>query len=124
MAKEVAPSTGSLYNALCQGTQIKGNIEADRDFRIDGEVEGNITCSGKVVVSQTGSVKGKIACANAEIGGRVVGDILVSELLTLRSTANIEGDVKTKSLVVEPAAIFNGTCSMKQAIEGANLTER
>jgi len=113
MAKEVAPSTGSLYNALCHGTQIKGNIEADRDLRIDGEVEGNVTCGGKVVVSQTGIITGKIACVNAEIGGHVVGDILVSELLTLRTTANIEGDVKTKSLVVEPSAVFNGTCSMK-----------
>jgi cytoskeletal protein CcmA (bactofilin family) len=124
MAKEVAPSTGSLYNALCQGTQIKGNIEADRDLRIDGDVEGNITCTGKVVVSQTGIISGKIACVNAEIGGRVVGDIVVSELLTLRSTANIEGDVKTKSLVVEPSAVFNGTCSMKQAVESADVTER
>ncbi len=124
MAKEIAPSTGSLYNALCQGTQIKGNIEADRDLRIDGEVEGNITCSGKVVVSQTGSIIGKIACVNAEIGGRLVGDILVSELLTLRTTANIEGDVKTKSLVVEPAAVFNGTCSMKLTAESTVVNER
>lgn len=124
MAKEVAPSTGSLYNALCQGTQIKGNIEADRDLRIDGEVEGNITCTGKVVVSQTGSITGKIACVNAEIGGRVVGDIVVSELLTLRTTANIEGDVRTKSLVVEPSAVFNGTCSMKLTAESTGANER
>jgi cytoskeletal protein CcmA (bactofilin family) len=113
MAKEVATTTGSLYNALCQGTRIVGNIEADRDVRIDGEIEGNITCNGKVVVSQSGCITGKIACVNAEIGGRVAGDIIVSELLTLRATANIEGDVKTKHLVVEPAAVFNGTCSMK-----------
>lgn len=117
MAKEVAASAGALYNAFCQGTKIVGNISADRDLRIDGEVEGNVTCSGKVVVSQSGSIAGMVMCVNAEIGGKVVGDLTVSETLTLRSTATIEGDVKTKNLIIEPSAVFNGSCSMKQSQE-------
>ncbi|KAB2808743.1 MAG: polymer-forming cytoskeletal protein [Bacteroidales bacterium] len=114
MPKEVVAPSGSLYNALTTGSRIVGNIVAERDFRIDGEVQGDVQCNGKVVVSQSASVLGKITCVNAEIGGKVTGDITVAETLTLRSTAFIEGDVKTKSLVVEPSAVFNGTCSMKQ----------
>jgi cytoskeletal protein CcmA (bactofilin family) len=47
----------------------------------------------------------------------VLGDIVVNDALTLRSTANIKGDVKTKVLVVEPNAVFNGTCSMRDTIK-------
>lgn len=116
MAKEVVTNTGAMYNALTYGSKIVGKIFADSDFRIDGEVEGTITCNGKVVIGQKGFLKGSISCVNAEIIGTVEGDIVVAETLSLRGSANIKGDVKTKVLMVEPNAIFNGTCSMKDPV--------
>jgi len=115
MAKEVITNTGAMYNALTNGSKIVGEIFADSDFRIDGDVEGTITCNGKVVIGQKGFLKGSISCVNAEIIGTVEGNITVSEILSLRSTANIKGDVKTKILLVEPNAVFDGTCSMKDS---------
>lgn len=114
MAKEIVTNTGAMYNALTNGSKIVGKIFADSDFRIDGEVEGTINCNGKVVIGQKGFLKGSISCANAEIIGTVEGDIVVSETLSLRATAVIKGDVKTKVLVVEPNAVFEGTCSMRE----------
>ena len=114
MAKEVLNNTGSMYNSLTNGSKIIGKIVADNDFRIDGEVEGDIVCNGKVIIGKTGILKGKISCVNAEIIGSVVGDIVVSDTLSLRSTANITGEVRTKVLVVEPNAVFNGSCSMRE----------
>jgi len=113
MAKEVVTNAGAMYNALTNGSKIVGKIFADSDFRIDGEVEGTINCNGKVVIGQKGFLKGSITCLNAEVVGTVEGDVNVSETLSLRSTAVIKGDVKTKILVVEPNAVFNGTCSMR-----------
>jgi len=116
MAKEVVSNTGAMYNALTNGSKIVGKIFADSDFRIDGEVEGTITCNGKVVIGQKGYLKGSISCVNAEIIGTVEGDIVVTETLSLRSTSIIRGEVKTKILMVEPNAVFDGTCSMKDAL--------
>lgn len=113
MAKELSSNQGATYNALTNGSKIVGKIVADSDFRIDGEVEGEIICSGKVIIGQNGFLKGSISCVNAEIVGTVLGNVTVGESLTLKSTANIRGDVKTKILVVEPNAVFNGSCSMK-----------
>ncbi len=121
MAKEVVTNTGATYNALTNGSKVVGEIFADSDFRIDGEVEGKITCSGKVVIGQKGYLKGLISCANAEIIGTVDGDIVVTETLSLRGTAVITGDVKTKILLVEPNAIFNGTCSMKDSLNSSQV---
>jgi cytoskeletal protein CcmA (bactofilin family) len=113
MAKEIVNNTGAMYNALTNGSKIVGKIFADSDFRIDGEVEGTITCNGKVIIGQNGTLKGSISCVNAEILGSVDGDITVTDSLSLRSSSVIKGDVRTKVLMVEPNAVFNGTCSMK-----------
>jgi cytoskeletal protein CcmA (bactofilin family) len=116
MAKDVVVNSGAMYNALTNGSKIVGKIFADSDFRIDGEVEGTITCNGKVVIGQKGLLKGSISCVNAEIIGVVEGDVVVAESLSLRASAIIKGDVKTKVLMVEPNAVFNGTCSMSDNV--------
>lgn len=113
MAKEIVNNSGLMYNSLTKGSKIVGKIIADSDFRVDGDVEGDIVCNGKIIIGQNGFLKGTISCSNAEIVGTVEGNIVCSETLTLRSTANLTGDIKTKVIVVEPNANFNGACSMK-----------
>ena len=64
-------SAGGLHNALAAGTTIKGNIITETDFRLDGKVEGDISCNGKIVIGPKGSVTGNIVSENAEILGEV-----------------------------------------------------
>lgn len=104
--------SGTLYNALTAGSKIIGTIIADSDVRIDGIVEGDLQCTGKVVIGEQGSLKGTITCQNAEIMGKLDGKIHVEHTLALRASGNIKGEVGTGTLIVEPDAIFNGTCSM------------
>ena len=111
MANEKQQS-GMMFNALTAGSKIVGNITADSDFRIDGLIEGDLQCTGKVVIGEAGRVKGTIGCQNAEILGLMEGKITCSQQLSLRSSGKIVGDVHTKTLIVEPGALFNGTCSM------------
>ena len=104
--------SGTVYNALTSGSKIIGTIIADSDIRIDGSIEGDLQCSGKIVIGEKGQLKGTIACQFADIYGKVDGKIDVKQTLTLRATANIKGEVTTQTLIVEPNAIFNGSCSM------------
>ena len=106
--------SGSMFNALTAGSKIIGTIIADSDIRIDGTVEGDLQSSGKVVIGEQGKVKGTIACQNAEIFGLIEGKIAVEQTLSLRASGDIEGEVKTTTLIVEPNAIFNGSCSMSK----------
>lgn len=105
---------GTLYNALTAGSKIIGTIIADSDIRIDGTVEGDLNCSGKVVIGEQGKLKGTISCQNAEILGNLDGKIEVKNTLALRASGNIKGEVSTQILIVEPNALFNGSCSMKK----------
>ena len=116
MANERQQS-GSMFNSLTAGSKIVGNITADSDYRIDGLIEGELNCTGKVVIGEAGKIKGNVTCQNAEIMGMMEGKIICHQQLSLRASGKIQGDVKTKTLVVEPGAMFNGTCSM-----GSNVT--
>lgn len=113
MGKEVI-NTGITHNVLAFGTKVKGVVAADGDFRIDGEVEGDLTCKGKVVIGPQGVLKGNLTCQNAEIMGRLEGKVVVAELLSLKQTARVLGEIKTKTLVIEQDAVFTGTCDMGQ----------
>ena len=105
-------SAGGLHNTLATGTTVKGNIITETDFRLDGQVEGDISCNGKIVVGPKGQVIGNIVSSNAEILGEVEGSVRVSEKLVLKATANIKGDVFAQSLEIAPNARFNGVCNM------------
>ena len=104
--------SGLMFNALTAGSKIVGTITADSDFRIDGLIEGDLNCSGKVVIGEAGRVKGTIVCQNAEILGLLDGKINCHQQLSLRTSGKIHGEVQTKTLIVEPGALFNGSCAM------------
>lgn len=103
---------GGQPNRIEKNTVIKGDITSEADFRIDGKLEGNVKTSGKVVIGKDGLIKGKVECVNADIEGSFNGELFVSELLSLKTTAKIEGTVNVSRLAVEPGATFNASCSM------------
>ena len=72
---------------------------------------------GKVVIGSTVFVDGSLSCNSADIEGQVKGKIIVTDTLSLRSSANVNGDVQIGKLAVEPGAIFNAQCQMKNAVK-------
>lgn len=102
-------------NLIGNGTSIKGEVNAIGDIRIDGNISGNISTKGKIVVGATGVVEGEIFCQNADISGKVNAKMEVSELLTLKSTAHFNGEVIVNQLAIEPGAIFSGSCTMEKS---------
>ena len=106
-------SSGShSLNSLVKGTTIEGTIKASSDIRIDGTIKGNLLCDSKVIIGPTGLVDGEVRCTNAVIEGKFEGILHVKELLNIRESAVVNGDVTTSKLVVQPGAVFNVTCTM------------
>ena len=103
----------SERNLIGSSTKIKGDIVSDGDFRIDGNVDGNIKTSGRLIVGKEGVITGTITCANADVEGKISGTLNCSGTLSLKSSAIIDGEVFIEKLSVEPGATFNASCSMK-----------
>jgi cytoskeletal protein CcmA (bactofilin family) len=109
-------------NRIVEGTIINGDITSPADFRFDGQLIGNFTSSGKLVIGPAGSIKGNITCHNADIEGKFEGKIKVEEVLNVKENANITGEVITGKLSVEPNAIFNATCVMASKTKDSEIS--
>jgi len=105
-------STSNTMNVIGKGTTITGDIETSNDIRIDGKLDGNLYCKAKVIIGNSAVLEGNLSAINAEISGEIVGKVEVSELLNLKNTSTIHGDINTGKLVIEAGAKFNGSCKM------------
>ncbi len=110
-------------NMISQGTKIVGNISSNSDFRVEGNIEGELKTSGKVVVGKSGVINGSLIGENADFEGSFSGKLKLGGMLTLRSSAYIEGEVEISKLSVEPGATFNATCSMKGGVKELKNSE-
>ncbi|HEU4472331.1 MAG TPA: polymer-forming cytoskeletal protein [Flavisolibacter sp.] len=97
---------------ISSGTVLKGDVKSENDLRIDGTIYGNVTSSAKIVVGPSGFIEGNIEGTNADITGKVNGNIVVRELLQLREQSNVEGNIIAAKLQIDPTAVFNGKCQM------------
>ena len=114
MAKIMAnnESPNQSINIISEGTKIKGDVIANGDIRIDGELMGNISAKNKLVIGPSGKVEGQIICNNIEVSGYIKGKITASELINMKSTSKIAGDIIAGKLSIEPGAMFTGSCAM------------
>lgn len=117
--KKSKPYTDLLgkTNRIVEGTIIKGDIVSQADFRLDGELIGNFQSDGKLVIGPAGSISGDIVCVNADIEGKFNGTIQVAEILNVKSTASIHGEVTVGKLSVEPGADFSASCTMNAKVK-------
>ena len=121
--KRVADEISSSSNTIGKGTFLEGNIETYGNIRVEGKVVGNVKSKSKVALGNSSHVQGNIIAQNADIEGEVRGRLEVSELLVLKATAVINGDIATGKLVVEPGAVFNGTCKMGAAVKEIKIAD-
>jgi cytoskeletal protein CcmA (bactofilin family) len=111
--KRKSSEPGTAQNRINEGTKLKGDVSSTGFFRIDGFIEGNVKTPSKVVLGKAGVIMGTLTCENADIEGKFEGTLQVSGMLTLRSSAVVEGDVTVGKLSVEPGATLNASCIMQ-----------
>lgn len=116
MSKNMPETTNLEFNKIVAGTNIKGEIETAGDIRIDGTVVGTLRSKGKLVLGATGKIEGEVYCKNAEIQGILKARIQVDELISLKSTAQVEGDITTNKIAIEPGAKISGSINMDKKL--------
>ncbi|GAO43285.1 bactofilin family protein [Flavihumibacter petaseus] len=110
-------TTGNSTSLIGSGTTLKGDLSSNGDMRIDGTLIGNVISTAKVVIGANGVVEGDIIGQQADIMGKVTGTIKVKELLQLKASGIVNGNIHAGKLQIEPAATFNGACHMGTPVE-------
>jgi cytoskeletal protein CcmA (bactofilin family) len=100
---------------ISKGVKIEGKLSCSGNIRLDGEVQGDISSQGVVIVGENGKVNGQINADSITIGGRVTGTVKAKDKVVLEAKANLKGDIITKTMVVEAGAIFNGNTKMGES---------
>lgn len=126
MSNEKSNGTNGGTTLIGAGTTLKGDISSNSDLRIDGTIIGNIKSSSKIVIGASGVVEGDIDGNQADIVGKVSGNIKVKDILQLRGDCVVSGNIYAVKLQVEPSATFNGQCHMGQTGPGmlSGVTDR
>jgi len=109
---------GKSATLISAGTTLTGDLQSEGDLRVDGTIKGNVTSSAKVIIGATGFVEGLVVGQQADIAGKVSGNIEVKELLQLREQCVVEGNIAAGKLQIEPTATFNGQCKMNGSSTG------
>ena len=111
--------TSNSATLISEGTVLQGDVKSDNDLRIDGTIHGNVFSKSKIIVGPSGFVEGNIDGQQADITGRVKGNITVKEMLQLRANSNIQGNLNAARLQIDPSAIFNGQCQMGAGVNNS-----
>ena len=115
------PDTTDRSTLIIAGTEISGDLTSDANILLEGQVNGNVSCAGRVIIGTSGKINGNLVCANAEIEGAMEGQLMVENLLVLRETARIKGDIQTMKLHIEEGAFFEGACVMRAGVSTQKL---
>jgi cytoskeletal protein CcmA (bactofilin family) len=108
--------SGLTNTIIGRDTVITGTLEVKGALRVDGEVKGKVNCSDCVTIGTTGRVEAEIEAESAIIAGKMFGNVVTTEKIELQANCEMEGDLRTKSLVIEEGAVFCGGCTMKDRV--------
>lgn len=111
LAREI--KEGNLSGFVGSGTVVTGEANFKAMMRVDGHLSGRInSTSGTLIVGANGKVDANIEVAVAIVHGTVNGDIIATQRLELGRAAKLNGNIQTASLMIEPGALFEGSCKM------------
>ena len=123
MARTTDNSLENTINRIVEGTRFQGEISCDSNIRIDGHFTGDMETKGRVVIGPQGSVDGTVRCQNCEVEGRLKGKVAVEELLSLKASASVEGEVHYGKLSIEAGAQLMGTVHLGGKIKDIKQRE-
>lgn len=108
-------STGeNTLSIISSGTTISGDIETGGVLKVEGRIDGHVRRARQVMLAKEGTIQGDVSAAEVVVGGLIAGSVTATERLELQSTAVVNGDITTRSIVVMEGARINGGVKMTE----------
>ncbi|HMO17990.1 MAG TPA: polymer-forming cytoskeletal protein [Oligoflexia bacterium] len=102
----------NLKSALGHGTVIEGMFSFEDPVKIDGSLKGEVRSTSALIVGPDAHVNARIKVGTLIVLGSVQGEVEAEDLIEVRSTGLLDGDLVTRRFAVEEGGIFNGACTM------------
>lgn len=102
-----------LQSLLGEGVDCEGTARVEGTLRLDGTFRGSLEVGESLIIGHTGRFEGKALGRTVVIAGAVEGEVMGTDQVELQKGARLEGNVLTRSLVIEPGVFFEGNCRME-----------
>lgn len=112
MKEHIDNPTGDIETIIGRGTTIKGNLEGSGNIRIDGDINGDVSVTGNMVIGESGNVQGNIKADCLTVGGTIKGNVDCDGNLCIQAKGQLIGDIRARSLNIAEGGIFNGRSDM------------
>ncbi len=100
------------YTLIAEKTFIEGTIEVEGNIRIDGRLKGKLVVKGNLTIGKTGIIEAEVEADNCVLAGKITGNVTIKNKMEIEEKAVLIGDLKTRELIINEKAIFNGFCKM------------
>lgn len=96
------------YTTLGKDTEFEGTLQFKEGLKIEGRFKGDITSEGYLIIGKTGEVTAEINVGSIIVEGKVTGNIIADDLVELRSSAQMRGDITAAKMKIEEGVLFVG----------------
>lgn len=110
---------GNLDGHLGEGTEIKGTLQFEGSVRIDGKFTGKIVSPATLILGPKAEVDGEVHVGELAVHGALRGQVIAGDRITIHGSGRVEADLRTKRLIIEQGAFFQGRCDMEAAAREA-----
>tara|TARA_Y100000590_G_scaffold321103_1_gene363526 strand:+ start:581 stop:1060 length:480 start_codon:yes stop_codon:yes gene_type:complete len=110
------PTKGSAKVVIGNGVKIKGEITNADEVQIDGEADVAMNTEN-LLVGGTGNLKGNIVSENADIWGKLEGDVKISGTLTIQEQGNVEGTIEYQNLQIKLGGKLRGEIKVSDKVK-------
>ena len=108
---EEKPESGCYgQTRLGKGSVVAGTVSFDGSARINGQVDGDITAIGTLILGEAAVITARVQATSVIIAGKVRGDITATERITMERSARVLGNLESSALAIEEGARFEGHC--------------
>jgi len=107
-----SPGKGSILGSTLR---FKGDLAADEDLVVQGQVEGSILHTRSLTIGAQGRMHGDIRSRRIVVEGSVDGNLYALENVILRSGATVHGDVFAPRIAIDEGARLSGRIDMDNA---------
>ena len=110
---EARPIRSKNVSVIGPTLVFKGELSADEDLVIEGDIEGAIAHHKKhLTIGKKGRVKADIHASSVIVEGRLIGDIHSEGVVSLAHGADVTGNIYCDRIVMEDGARFKGKIDM------------
>ena len=91
-----------------RSTRVRGRVSGDGDLRLEGTVEGDISLTGELTITDGARATSNVEARGVTVGGELEGVIRANGLVRIESGARVRGDIQGELVAIDDGAEFNG----------------